>query len=165
MQLGQAVVEGVIGGAVVLGGVLFAEALARSRDRRELIIARIQELSIIMPRYLSHLTGRSDFPEPSGEAFQHLYERVLACLTDIRFAARRPLKGHRRLRREAEDLTARFVGATIRSQRGGTLRLEELVNIGVGQLRAVLVGNEYLPLDALIDKYRLDIPPYPEDDQ
>lgn len=164
MESGQAFLTGIISGVVVVVGVVLAETLSRVRNRRELILDRIQELNIVLPKYLASFTRRQGFPSPSDPEFPALFERVLSCLADIRFNARSPLRGHAEIREKAEDLTARAFAALSVWEKGGALSVSDMANIGVNSLRRAVLGTKHQTLDHLIKQYEKDgFPLYPED--
>jgi hypothetical protein len=165
VQTWQVILEGAIGGVVVLVGVFAGEVLIRSRSHRDLIRDRVQELTVLLPKYLAHFTRKPDWPSPTDPGFTPLSERVLVCLADIRFSARPPLRRHKDLRREAEDLSGRTYAAYFRWEKGGSVQPSEIANIGVNRVRSVLMGESYSSLDALIKRYEADgFPPYPSND-
>ena len=164
MDLGQTLLTGFVGGLTVVVGVVVAETLTRVRNTRELILDRIQELMIVLPKYLVALMRRPGFSGPRDPEFSVLFERVLSCLADIRFSARSPIRGHKAIRREAEDLTARVMAALWVWESGGALTVADVANIGVGPLRREVLDEKYETLDKLAQEYQTNgFPAYPED--
>jgi hypothetical protein len=149
------VVSGLIGGAVVLLGVILAEALIRSRDRRRRLEQAALALTLQLPIHLVYLTA--DSPEPEGmkvgSAGWSAEQRVLELLIQVQTLCGRWGRRQRRLRQAANDLAARHSAAVIRYYQGQTLERKDLFGMIKPDLMTLVFPGKTKPLDEQIEHY------------
>lgn len=147
---------------VVLAAALIAvsgtEWTVRVRERRRVIEGATLELGMLVPHVIapiSELWKEADRPETGigSEWYQH-QERAESLLTEARARTRWPLRRHREIRREVEDLYARVAAAQIEWVLNRKLvAREEFPEISVAHLVAAVFGEKPY-LDEAINFYR-----------
>lgn len=152
-SVGSILLEGVVAGVTVVIGVGLAEVFARVRWRRERIETWVAELGLTLPRWLSHFTGRSNFPNPLHPEFPRLHESVVSATTGIRFNARFPMRRRVAIRDEVEDLSARIMAVYLRYNQGTPLIDEEMLYITVSKVRDEVLGKRHETLEKRFERY------------
>jgi len=151
------VVGGIIGGLVVSIGVVLAEWLIRSRERRSKVRKIVSGIAFDMPILTAYYSDDPEAPrlEPGdyhGE-FWRLRQDVLGGLNDLRTLPRWPMKNAKMIRANAEQLVALLTAATLRSTRGLRLsRADQVAITAHDRLHSLVFGTEPVSKD-LVDHY------------
>ena len=140
---GAAIVAGLLGGVVVLVGVVLAEVLLRSRERRRRLEDHVHALTVTVGRatlYLSDQTPHEvmDLGEVGYQALQEVLEDLFAVDQLTRGSRRRYKKD---LHEAADDLGARLMAASLRHANRQPLTLDETLEISASELARIMFGD------------------------
>jgi hypothetical protein len=150
------VYQGLISGAVVVLGVVTAEWLQRARDRRRTIENATIELTTIVPRVVEVIseTHVGDRETGFGSKWAEDCSRTIALVSEVRYAARWPLRRAEEIRRADDDLLARVVGAQWNYfLKNRLLTFDEGQEITGAALTAAVFGEQE-PVNDRMDHYR-----------
>jgi hypothetical protein len=100
----------------VVVGVAFAEWLARLRQRRDTIEQAAVQVAILVPHVTAQLAENwnNERDLGVGGSWWAYREQLVVRLQEVRTAARWPMRNHKQIRTEVDDLTARTAAAEFR---------------------------------------------------
>ena len=148
----------IIGGAIALSGVLFAEWLRAVQDRRDRVRSDAAALAFALPVLNAHYSESRSPSAPRVDAdyfgdFWQLREKVLALLNELRWLPHWPSRNSKAIRETAALLLTLEVAVELRFHDGLKLTMQDQLVLGVhNNLHSLVFGVDPVP-KAELDRY------------
>jgi hypothetical protein len=157
VEIHAAIIGGALAGLVVVLGVVLTEWLTRIRTRGHEVGQAAHDLVINLPialLYMSSAPPDDDKPGFGSKAWE-ANQRVTDAMFRIdRLTRRRPMRHRQAIRRELDDLSARFTALEVRNYQGQMYTARDLqLRVNAGRLFQAAVGDREGPLDEAIERY------------
>jgi hypothetical protein len=148
VEIQAAIIEGLITGAVLLGGVLLSEWLIRQRERRARLEHAVHRLTLLVPVVLTYLstTPPDSLRLDAGSAGWYFQQEMLDSLFEADLLVRHSRShAYSQIREALDELSAKISDATSRGASGQYLSATEIAQISTDTLTDAVHGRRKTP--------------------